>query len=283
MVIYGRLGRLEVGDGYPVRVVGVLNVSPESFYKGSIAVKDVEVKEAVLKMVSEGCDVIDIGGRSTAPYLQTEIPVEEEVSRVVKAVKIVKDLVDIPLSVDTFRAKVAEAALKAGVDIVNDVTGLKGDEEMIKVVKDYQPSLIICAKELRPRPHLEPIERVISALKESLDMLVRADYDLSKVVVDPCIGFFRYREIPWYVWDLRVIADLDYLRILNRPIAIGVSRKSFIGVLTGREKPEERLYGSLAITSIALLRSVHVIRTHDVAVTKDVIKVVEGYKKYIMK
>ncbi|MEM0453194.1 MAG: dihydropteroate synthase [Sulfolobales archaeon] len=285
MRIYGRLGRLEVGDGFPVRVAGVLNVSPESFYKGSIAETDYDIRNLALKMVSEGCDIIDIGGRSTAPYLITDISVDEEIMRVTKAIKIVRELSNIPISVDTFRARVAEEALKVGAEIVNDVTGLRGDQEMINVIKDYQPSLIVCAKEIKVRTPLseEPIDIVISSLNETLNMLDKIGYDLNKVVIDPCIGFFRNQEIPWYVWDLNILANLKKLRDLGRPIAIGLSRKSFIGVLTNREKPEERLYGSLALSVVAILSGINIIRTHDIRPTVDIIKAIEGFKKYGIK
>ncbi|MEM1731795.1 MAG: dihydropteroate synthase [Desulfurococcaceae archaeon] len=280
VVLEGKLGHLDIGDNHPVRVMAVLNVSPESFYKGSVFTKPEEIKEFVEKAVNEGCDLIDIGGRSTAPYLQTEIPIDVEIERVVKAIRIVKDLVDIPISIDTFRSRVAEEALKAGADIVNDVTGLKGDRMMINVVRDYRPSLIICAREIVPRNGYRPVERVIAALEESLGLLRDIDYDMKKVAIDPCIGFFRYKDPPWYIWDLSVLSNLDRLRVFGLPIVIGVSRKSFIGVLTGKDKPEERLYGSLAFTAIAILKGAHVIRTHDVAATRDVIRAIEGFKKY---
>lgn len=280
-MVYARLSSLEVGDGFPVRIAGVINVSPESFYKGSVALGVEEVRSRALKMVSEGCDLIDVGGRSTAPYLNTEINVDEEVRRVVEAVKAIKELTDLPVSVDTFRAKVAEEALKVGADVINDVTGLKGDENMVNVIREYQPSLIVCAREVKPLTlDVEPIERVLSAIKETLNILDRIGYNLSKVVVDPCIGFFRYQETPWYIWDLKILANLGRLKELGRPIAVGVSRKSFIGVLTNRERPEERLYGSLALTSIAVLCGAHLIRTHDVLPTRDVIRAVEGFKRY---
>ncbi|MCS7108702.1 MAG: dihydropteroate synthase [Sulfolobales archaeon] len=285
MRVYGRLGRLEVGDGLPVRVAGVLNVSPESFYKGSISLTDDDIGKAVLKMASEGCDLIDIGGRSTAPYLITEISVDEEVRRVVKAVTIAEELSNIPISVDTFRAKVAEEALKRGAEVINDVTGLRGDKEMLRVIKDYQPSLIVCASEagIESKTGRDAIDVVKSSLQKTLGMLNSIDYDLSKVVVDPCIGFFRNQELPWYVWDLNVLANLISLRSLGRPIAVGISRKSFIGVITNREKPEDRLYGSLALTAVAVLNGAHLIRTHDVLPTKDAIKAIEGFKVHSIK
>jgi len=279
-LIRGFLGRVEVGDGLPVRILCVLNVSPESFYKGSVVTTREGFREFALRAVSEGCDAVDVGGRSTAPYLATEVPVDVEVERVVGAIKAIREVVDIPISVDTFRARVAEEALKLGAEIVNDVTGLKGDPGMLRVVRDYQPSLIVCARESKPNPGKPPIDRVIGALEESLELLSRVDFDFRRVTIDPCIGFHRYPEIPWYVWDLSVIANLKALRKLGRPIAIGVSRKSFIGVITGREQPEDRLYGSLAYTVIAVLNGAHVVRTHDAAATRDAIRAIEGFKRF---
>lgn len=278
-MIAGKLGKLEVGDGLPVRIVGVINVSPESFYKGSV-VSPEDIGRVSVRMVEEGADLIDIGGRSTAPYLKTDITLEEEVRRIKEAVKSVKEVVDVPVSVDTFRARVAEEALKLGADVINDVTGLKGDENMVRVIVDYNPSLIVCANEIAPSESGRPIDRVVRALTETLDILRKLGYDMEKVVVDPCIGFFRYPEIPWYIWDINVIANLGEIKTLGRPIAIGVSRKSFVGVLTGRGKPEERLYGSLALTAIAVLNGAHVIRTHDVLPTRDAVRAVEGFLKY---
>lgn len=277
-MVVGKLGRLEVGDGLPVRIAGVINVSPESFYRGSV-VRPEEAGEVAVKMVEEGADLVDIGGRSTAPYLKTDIPLEEEVKRVREALRSIKDAVDVLVSVDTFRARVAEEALKLGAEIVNDVTGLRGDEEIVKVLKEYRPSLIVCAKEVKPEIG-RPIDRVVKALAETLEVLRRIDYDMDRVVVDPCVGFFRYPDIPWYIWDVEVIANLREMRVLGRPIAVGVSRKSFVGVLTGRDKPEERLYGSLALTAIAILNGAHLIRTHDVLPTRDAVRAVEGFLKY---
>lgn len=277
-MIRGRLGRVEVGDGLPVRIVGVINVSPESFYRGSVSPPEA-VGRVAARMVEEGADVIDVGGRSTAPYLQTEVPLEEEVRRVREAVRSVRDSVDVPVSVDTFRARVAEEALKLGAEIVSDVTGLRGDERMVEVLREYGPSVIVCAREREPATTGRPVDRVARALSETLEVLRGVGYDMDRVVVDPCIGFFRYPEMPWYVWDVSVIADLRELRALGRPIAVGISRKSFVGVLTGRERPEDRLYGSLALTSIAVLNGAHVVRTHDVLPTRDAVRAVEGYVK----
>lgn len=273
------LGKLAVGDGYPVRVMGVINVSPESFYKGSVASTPEDIVKRVISIVEEGGDIIDVGGMSTAPYLSTHVPLEVEVERVSMAVELVKDLVDVPISVDTFRAKVAEEALKRGAEIVNDVTGLRGDPDMLKVLLDYGPSLIVCARVSSLGDLRDPVALTVRSLRETLDILESKGFDLQRVVVDPCIGFHRFSEIPWYVWDLTILSRLNELRALNRPILVGLSRKSFIGAILSKERPEDRLYGSLAYTVLAVLKGAHVIRTHDVAATKDVINAVEALKK----
>ncbi|MEZ0393993.1 MAG: dihydropteroate synthase [Desulfurococcaceae archaeon] len=277
----GLLARYVVGDGHPVRIMGVVNVSPESFYKGSVARRPEEAASAAARMAEEGADVIDVGGMSTAPYLDTAVPVDVELDRVAAALRAIKGSVDVPISVDTYRARVAEEALRLGAEVVNDVTGLKGDPEMLRVVLDYSPSLVICAKEREPRTGLDPVARTVAALSETLDLLASRGFDLRKVIVDPCIGFHRHPEIPWYVWDLAVLSRLGELKAaLKRPVAIGVSRKSFIGVLLGRERPEERLYGTIAFTTIAVLSGAHVVRAHDVSAARDAARAVESFARH---
>lgn len=276
--LYAKLGSVEVGDDFPVRLLGVINVSPESFYKGSVRVVTNDIVKAAIQQAEEGADIIDIGARSTAPYLETAIPIEEEIRRMVEAVKAVREAVDIPISADTMYSRVAEEALKAGAEIVNDISGLKEDPKMAQVVADYGASLIVSAREDRPGRG-EPIERVIAALRRSLEIAGGAGIDLKRVVIDPAIGFFRNTEWPWYIWDCKVLSSLQRLRELGRPICIGVSRKSFIGHLISKEKPEDRLYGSLSSTAIAVYNGAHVIRTHDVSPTLDAIKIAEYIKK----
>jgi dihydropteroate synthase len=278
MDIFAELAGVRVGDAYPVRVVGVINVSPESFYKGSVKTSQKEIVNTALRMAKEGVDIIDIGAMSTAPYLETEISIEEETRRLVSAVKAVKQAVNIPVSADTTRSRPAEAAVKAGADIINDVSGLKNDARMAKVAVEYDVSLILVARE----PHEgkgTPTERVISALKQSLNLTQKAGIPLEKVVVDPGIGFFRHTRVPWYVWDCNIISNLEKLRVLKRPINIGVSRKSFIGKILNQNSPEQRLYGSLSATAIAVYKGVHMIRTHDISPTIEVIRLAERIRK----
>ncbi|BAD85350.1 dihydropteroate synthase [Thermococcus kodakarensis KOD1] len=259
------------------RIMGVINISPESFYKGSVRNDEEKLIETALRMVEEGASFIDIGAKSTAPYLETQIPVEEEIRRAVWAVKTIRNHVDVPISIDTTNAKVAEEAIKAGADIINDVTGLKGDPEMPKVAADYGTPVVLCAHG-EVRNLSDPVRTVMDFLQESLRIAER--HGIEDVAVDPAIGFLRPEWPPWYVWDSKVIANLNLLKSLGKPILVGVSRKSFIGAITGRQDPSERLAGSLSATAIAVLKGADIIRTHDVKETIDTVKVASFIRKF---
>ena len=146
MISYvNKLGTVRVGDSNPVRIMGILNTSPESFYKKSISIGKERIRDTVSRMEDEGADFIDVGGMSTAPYLSTMIPEKTEINRIIKAVKIIQQISNLPISVDTSRATVAKEALELGVDIINDVSGLKYDSMMPKTIEKYCPSLVLCA------------------------------------------------------------------------------------------------------------------------------------------
>lgn len=273
------LGKIPVGSGYPVRIMGVINTSPESFFAGSV-VRDAESALKLAQSWLGFVDVIDVGGMSTAPYKDTWIPPDEEAERVVPVVRALAQNLDLPISVDTFRPKVAEEALKAGASVVNDVTGLKLYPDMCKVVKDYGASLVVMAREREPRPGIDPIDRLLSALKESLDTAISCGIDPERIVVDPGIGFpilpkrdepyvvtgeYRHDDErwPWWKWDLYVIKNLSKFAALGKPILVGVSRKSFIRRLLGVQSPDGVLPGSLAAEALAVLHGADVVRTHN--------------------
>ena len=140
-----KLGTISVGGSNPVRIMGILNTSPESFYKKSISSSKQKIIDTINRMQEEGADFIDIGGMSTAPYLSTMITEKMEINRIIKGIKIVQQHSNLPISVDTCRSSVAKEALELGVDIINDITGLKYDPLMRKIVEKYSPSLILCA------------------------------------------------------------------------------------------------------------------------------------------
>jgi len=274
---YANLAGVEVGDGFPVRLVGAINVSPESFYQGSVAATEDSVKQQAERMAAEGADLLDIGAMSTAPYLPTEIPEAEEIQRVTWAIGIIRGVASLPLSVDTTRSRVALAALDAGADVINDVSGLRRDPGMGEIVAKRARGVILMASETAPEAR-DPIETVRGFLEESLQIVWRVGVPEHRVVVDPGIGFFRKAALPWYDWDCEVLRRLGELKTLDRPLLVGVSRKSFIGQLLGQADPAERLAGSLAATAVAVVNGAHMIRTHDVGPSREVVRVAEALR-----
>ena len=277
MPAYANLAGIDVGAGFPVRLIGAINVSPESFYRGSIAAGEDDLRALVERMVAEGADCLDIGAMSTAPYLETAISEEEESRRLAWAVALLARTLPVPLSADTSRSRPARAALEAGARIVNDVSGLRGDPRMAEVIAAHGAGAILMAAETEAGA-TDPIRTVSERLGESLRQAEAAGIPPGHLAVDPGIGFFRRAALSWDRWDCTVLQRLGELRSLGRPILVGVSRKSFIGRVLGRPEPGERLPGSLAATAVAVLNGAHLIRTHDVGATRDAIRMAEALR-----
>lgn len=281
MAIRANLGGLIVGEGRPIAVMGAINVSPESFYRGSVCLVPDDLADHAGAMEAAGADLIDVGAMSTAPYLENRISEDEEASRLRTSIEAIAKRVTIPISVDTTRAAPARVAIEAGATIVNDVSGLKGDERMAPLVAELRTGLIVMAHETEPCLG-EPIPRLIAALRESLEIARAAGVEEEAVLVDPGIGFFRqalpaaFRE--WYLWDCEVLRELRALLALGRPILVGASRKSFIGAVAQEPDPGKRLPGSLAAHAIAVLHGASVIRAHDVAETVQAVRVAEAIR-----
>ena len=279
MISYvNKLGNVSVGDSNPVRIMGILNTSPESFYKKSISTSRQRIVDAIHVMEDEGADFIDIGGMSTAPYLSTMVSEKTEANRIVNAIKIIQQKTNLPISVDTCRATVANEALELGVDIINDVTGLKYDPMMPKIIEKYCPSLILCAydKKIITGNQLHETKQL---LKKSLEIAKSAKIPKTKIVLDPAIGFFRKKgrgpfftkiNSDWVKRDLLILKNLNSIK-LSRPILVSVSNKSFIGKILKKENPSARLAGSLTAEAVCVLNGANIIRTHNVAKTKMVV------------
>ena len=269
--LYANLAGVEVGDGFPVRVVGAINVSPESFYSGSVRRDRAALRQLALQMVDEGADILDIGAMSTAPYLKGAISEQEEEERMVAAVRTVREAVAVPISADTQRSRVAAAALYAGASIINDVSGLSRDPAMATLA-GRAAGVILMACEQGPST-AEPVAMIVRLLRTCLARARAASVPPQRVVLDPGIGFFRQAVVPWPDLDCIVLAQLSRLRRLGRPILVGVSRKSFIGKITGRPTPAERLHGSVGAAAVAVYNGAALIRTHDVAATVDAMRI----------
>jgi dihydropteroate synthase len=279
MISYvNKLGTVRVGGSNPVRIMGILNTSPESFYKKSISTSRQRIVDAVHIMEDEGADFIDVGGMSTAPYLSTMVSEKTEANRIINAVKIIQQKTNLPISVDTCRAAIANEALELGVDIINDVTGLKYDIMMPKIIERYSPSLILCAysKKIITGNQLQETKQL---LKKSLEIAKSAKITRSKIVLDPAIGFFRKKgrnsfftkiNSDWVKRDLLILENLRSIK-LNTPLLISVSNKSFIGKILKKENPLDRLAGSLAAEVVCVLNGADIIRTHNVGETNEAI------------
>ncbi len=271
------LADVPVGDDSPVVVMGVLNVSPESFHPGSIHLADDALVAAALAMEEAGATVVDVGARSTAPYLPTEIDEAEEARRLGHAVERLAAKLTVPISADTSRPEPARIALEAGARIVNDVRGLVDPAVAALIAERHAAAILMASPATRgpAPPSADPLGTVRATLATALGRARAAGIADQRVVLDPGIGFFRGEAVPWDAWDLRVLAGLGTLRDLERPLAVGVSRKSFLAAVTGRREPGERLAGSVAATVVAVLHGAAVIRTHDVAETIDAVRVAE--------
>jgi dihydropteroate synthase len=287
------LGDVAVGEDLPVVLMGVLNVSPESFYRGSVHVDVDDLLRAADSMITAGAQILDVGGMSTAPYLSTRIDEAEEADRLARAVAALTAKFSVAVSADTTRSGPARAALEAGATIINDVSGLRGDPGMTPLLAARDAGVMLMAKRsstlgraagagpgLAPAvpPGVFPVDSVASLLAETLDRARGAGIAEERIVLDPGIGFFREEAMEWSEWDVTVLAHLSELHRLGRPLAVGVSRKSFIGVVTGEADPARRLAGSLAATAIAVRNGAALIRTHDVAPTREAVLVASALR-----
>ena len=270
---------VSVGDGLDVAVVGALNVSPESFYSGSVVVDADRLLQTGEAMARAGAAWLDVGAMSTAPYLEARIPEALEADRLHWAVGLLTTKLGLPVSADVSRVGPARAALEAGARMINDVTGLVGDPGLARLTAEAGVGLVLMAGPAAAPPAGEPVATVRAALQRSLAIARGAGIPDERILVDPGIGFFRGDGVAWPDWDCRVLAGLPALRALGRPLYVGVSRKSFIGAVAGLEDPAERLPGSLAATAAAVLGGAHVIRAHDVAETVQAVRVAQAIRR----
>ena len=279
------LGNIGVGGKNPVRIMGILNASTESFYKKSIKTTKQQITNTIKQMEIEGADFIDVGGMSTAPYLSTIISEKTESQRILNTIKIIQNVSNLPISVDTCRANVAKSALEHGVEIINDISGLKYDGKMIDVIGEFGPSLILCAFD--SKTVVGNIQSTKNLLKSSLKLAKTAGIPSTKIVLDPAVGFFRksgqgsfFTKIKsdWLARDLSVIQNLKSIK-MQYPILISVSNKSFIGKLLRKENASDRLFGSLAAEVVSVLNGADIIRTHNVAETKDAVSIASKLSK----
>ncbi len=270
MLIEGVLGGLKVGDLYPVRLMGIINLSAESFYKGSVATPDMAISFAQ-KMAMEGAEILDVGAVSTAPG-SPFVSEDRERERLFPVLEELIDSVEIEISVDTQRASIADLALSAGACCINDVSCLR-DPMMARVVADHDASLLIMASKERPGDLLE-LREIIPRLSQAVGIAVASGVDPKKILLDPGVG--RWIPEKSCEYDLAILDGMRGLRALKKPVVAAVSRKSFIGSVLGLKDPADRLIGSIAATTIAVYNGAHVVRTHDVAACRDAVRIAQA-------
>ena len=275
-----KLGKISVGNGNPIRIMGILNTSPESFYKSSICISKNEISNLVKKMEYDGADFVDVGGMSTAPYNSTSISEKLETKRIVNAIKIIQNSTNLPISIDTCRASVAENALKLGVEIINDVSGLKYDKKMIEVIRKYQPSLVLCAysERITNKNHLKKTKRL---LEDSIKIAKSVGVSRKNIVIDPAIGFFRRDgkgfpftkiDFDWFKRDIEILENLKFFKF-GQPCMISISNKSVIGRILDESDPSKRLNGSLDLEMFSVINGADLIRTHNVKQSREIVSI----------
>ncbi len=278
-------GRRALRFGERTLVMGVLNVTPDSFSGDGLLTGPGwldRVVEAGRRMVQEGADVLDVGGESTRPGAEP-VPLEEELRRVVPAVEALRQAVEVPISVDTTKAEVARQALRAGADLVNDISALRFDPEMARVVAEAGCGVVLMhmkgtPKDMQTDPRYEDVvAEVREFLEARLQWADQQGISRDRVVLDPGFGFGKRPE-----HNLALVRNLRVFRELGCPVLLGPSRKSTIGVVLGGLPPAERVEGTAAVVALAVAFGVDVVRVHDVRVMARVVRmadaVVRGWK-----
>ncbi len=261
-------------------IMGVLNVTPDSFSDGGRFLAFPDAVEHALRLEREGADIIDIGGESTRPGAQP-VPAEEEMERVVPVIERLRRESDIPVSIDTYKAATAQAALEAGADMVNDISALRFDPDMADLMTTKKVPLALMhmlgtPRDMQKDPRYDNcVEEIIRFFKERIAFCIRSGIDESKLILDPGIGFGkRLRD------NLEILSGLRKFKELSLPLLVGVSRKSFIGMLHPVDSPaHRRTGGSLAAAVAAVINGADIVRVHDVAETVEAFKVFQAIKE----
>jgi dihydropteroate synthase len=275
-------GRLWKIAGRPIDVsqrgmiMGVLNATPDSFSDGGEFLSIDKAIARGLQIAAEGAQIVDVGGESTRPGAEP-VSHEEELRRVIPVIEKLRDKIDVPISIDTSKSKVAEAAVAAGACIVNDVTGGRGDKEMMPLIAKRKVALIIMHMQGEPRTmqiaprYVEVLSEVADFFRQQYARALECGVDPMAIAFDPGIGFGKTHD-----HNLQLLANLDRLRVENRPLVVGVSRKSFLGKLIGNPDMRARLTPSIALTSLLRSRGAEIFRVHDVRENVDALRVVEA-------
>lgn len=262
------LGNKEYDLSKRTLVMGIINVTPDSFSDGgSYTTIEAAVKQAQ-KLAAEGADILDIGGESTRPGYDP-VSVDEEIARVVPAIQAIKKAVDLPISIDTFKAKTAEAAIKAGASIINDIWGAKYDPDMANVAARLGVPLILMHNR-EDANYNDLLPDMIADLEESIQIAIDAGVKQQDIWLDPGIGFVKSFDE-----NMSAMRELDKITAMGYPVLLGTSRKRFIGTVLDLPA-DQRDEGTAATTAFGITKGVHMVRVHEVKQTARIVKMMDA-------
>lgn len=259
-------------------VMGVLNVTPDSFSDGQRFFEPEAAVEHAFRMEEEGADLIDIGAESTRPGAEP-VPLKEELRRILPVLERLSGSLKVPISIDTYKSQVAEKAIQCGAEIVNDISGLNFDPDLKNLIARYDVAVIIMHMKGNPRnmqqnPHYRDLlGEICSYFEKSISAAAQAGVSSEKIIVDPGIGFGK--TLPH---NLEILRGLESFKVLGKPIMVGTSRKSFLGKILNLPV-DDRLEGSIAAAAYAVMRGANIVRVHDVASTVRALRTIEAIDK----
>ncbi|MBN2498710.1 MAG: dihydropteroate synthase [Deltaproteobacteria bacterium] len=273
-----RCGALRMDFSVRPYLMGVLNVTPDSFSDGGRFFERNAAQDHALAMAEAGADIVDVGGESSRPGAENT-QAEEEIRRVLPAIEALVRYSTVPVSIDTTKSEVARAALDAGASMVNDISALRFDPRMVELVASAGVPVVLMHMRGTPADmqtgdlhYDDPLGEISAFLSAAVDGAVEAGIDRTRILVDPGIGFGKTAG-----QNLLLIRRLDAFAALERPVLVGPSRKSFIGKVLGASV-DERLFGTAAAVAVAVMAGAHVLRVHDVAAMKQVLRVAQAIR-----
>lgn len=264
-----KVGKKVLAFGEKTYIMGILNVTPDSFSDGGDFVDTNKAVEHAKLMIAQGAHMIDVGGESTRPGF-VPVSAEEEIRRVVPVVKRLKEETDVVISIDTTKAVVAQEAVKNGAHIINDIWGLQKDEDMIGVAAKHQVPVIVMHNQNGTKYQEDMVDSVIKFLKGSIEMALKGGLKKESIILDPGIGFGKTPE-----QNMEIMARLAEIRDLGYPVLLGTSRKSMIGKILD-VPPKERCAGTVATTVMGIMQGMDIVRVHDVLENAQAAKVADA-------
>lgn len=261
-----------------IKVMGIINVTPDSFSDGGLYGQTTDAVEQARRLISDGADILDIGGESTRPYADP-VSIDEELARVIPVITGIRSFSEIPISIDTMKAHVARKALQAGATIINDVSALRHDPLMLELVQQTEVEIIIMHMKGTPGTmqddpvYDDVVAEILDFFRERLNLLRSEGIDLARVTIDPGIGFGKKVE-----HNLSILKHLDTLSSLGQPVLLGHSRKRFLGEITDIDTPDRDLV-SAVVSALCLNKNIDIIRVHDVASTRHGLQVSQAISR----